>query len=145
MDLFFYWIALLAVLSSIFKKKLLSDFSNAEYYIISSMIFGVLALGLYYYKKNIQHEEIDVIGKMTKPNTAFVLLFLLCTLRMYIGFTKLDYLKGNDFSKYKPLYKSVTMVFSFALGILLLKEGRSKKHWMGLACVIGGIFLINGD
>ena len=100
---------------------------------------------LYSYKKFVEKEKVDIIGKIKQDLKLFILTSIVVVMGMFVGFVRLSYLKKWDLSYYLPLYRSFSLLFVFLLSIFFLGETRSSQQIFGFVLLIVSMFYLNYD
>lgn len=142
MDYIFVLIVFISILPTFIKKYLLKDITETEYFLMFSVLATIFTLIECGYKKYIKKEDIKIFGKMKGKKILAVLLVAVVILKFTIGYMKLSFLKKMDVTKYAPLYKSLSLIFTFLIGVWVLGEKRSFDEFMGLLLIVVGMFFI---
>jgi uncharacterized membrane protein len=145
MDSFFILLCFFSALPKIFKKILLDNFTETEFFTIFSILAGIVTMCLYSYKKFVEKEKVDIIGKIKQDPKLFILTSIVVVMGMFVGFVRLSYLKKWDLSYYLPLYRSFSLLFVFLLSTILLGEHRSSQQVFGFVLLIISMFYLNYD
>lgn len=78
------------------------------------------------------------------PATAYLLIVLSLGLQAAYGLLLAETYKHGDLSQVYPIMRGTSTMLIPAIGILFLGESLSLLGWIGLACIIVGIFLMSG-
>ena len=142
MDWSFVLVILIGAIPKLLKKKLLDKITITEYFILFSICMSILTFGYFLYKNYIKKEKIQ-LAKIFEPS--ILPIFVIVTILAFVSIHyKLYFFKKMQFSKYVPIFKSLSIVASIILGVVFLGEKKTMKDLAGSALIIAGIILLNG-
>lgn len=84
------------------------------------------------------------IARADLPGTAYLLIVLSLGLQAAYGLLLAETYKHGDLSQVYPIMRGTSTMLIPMIGILFLGESLSVWGWIGLACIVTGIFLMSG-
>jgi uncharacterized membrane protein len=139
-DMFMVIIAVISAITVYIKKGVAKQMSKDEYMIISATLFFFVQVFIFAKKKYVDKKDIDLSKIWNFSVLGMLLVYVIA--RLWIAYQKLSYLKRQDVSKYYPLFKSFTILASFMIGVIIMKEKKTTKEWLGIALITGGVFFM---
>jgi drug/metabolite transporter (DMT)-like permease len=145
MDLFFIILVLLSTIAYSIQKKVMTEFTLMEFWIIYSIISFSLAMLALCITKTCTNQEVNIFNKIKKNsgiNWIVLSLFAIVILTSVSGICQMKYLQKTDLGVFLSVSKSMAIVLGFLVGMMLNNEKPCITQLAGAGIIIAGVALI---
>ena len=129
-------------LRDFFRKKIMADFSEEEFYIFSNfVVISMIILYSIYLLLTNRCSTLSIYNKMNKRNVTICIIASIFS--FLASMLMLVLLKKNDLSFVIPQINPAVIILTVLLGVFLLNEELDKLKVIGIILVIFGLISIN--
>ena len=142
LDFSFILLVALSSIPIIFKKHLLNDLNNTEFFILYMAVSVVGTFINYIYQTQFRNEKVNLLKKITENKKIFWFILVIVLLKFFTSYARASYLRNNALSKYGPIHKSLLIICMLIFGVIFFKEKLTTTNILGVMLIIGGIYLL---